>query len=206
MNSLNVKNCIIICLFLVIGCTENNRNNQLVNVLPNDNLVEEIQNKSLLRSGYEVNILDEIYEKLEESRPDLKSLNDNLKELQKFNENPLNEYGIYADKTSLYFNNADILVNSIQDSILRQQMIDILTTSKSTFSKNHTELERLILDFNSKNTNINDMYLSIKLINTLPLIEQYQKQNVEIHEKNYREIIERQSKLIHNLENSMIKK
>jgi hypothetical protein len=172
----------------------------------NENTIEELNLSSLLRSGYEVSILEGIYDKLEESRPDLKNLNDKMKELSNFNENFLDEHSTYEEKSSIYYNNADLLVNSIQDSILRTQMMDILNLSKSNYSKNHSNLDMQISNFNSQKLKIEDMYKSIKLINTLPLIEEYQRKNMEIHEKNYKEMIEKQSKIIKDLENSLIKK
>lgn len=201
-----MKYYIFFIVFVLLACSENQSNNQIVNTVSNENTIEELNLSSLLRSGYEVSILEGIYDKLEESRPDLKNLNDKMKELSNFNENFLDEHSTYEEKSSIYYNNADLLVNSIQDSILRTQMMDILNLSKSNYSKNHSNLDMQISNFNSQKLKIEDMYKSIKLINTLPLIEEYQRKNMEIHEKNYKEMIEKQSKIIKDLENSLIKK
>ncbi|GAB4334663.1 MAG: hypothetical protein OHK0038_12000 [Flammeovirgaceae bacterium] len=197
-----MKKNILFYIFLILGCADNKK----IDNLPNENLVERINSKSFIRSSYTPNLVDEIYEKLEETRPDLKILNENLRELHKQNETPLEEFRIYEKKSSMYYSNAEMISSTIQDSVLKKQMMDILQLSKLRYSQKHADLDALILSFNSQNAKIQDMYQSIKIINTLPLIEQYQMQNLENHQKNYKEMIEKQSIQIKKLEEVMQKK
>jgi|APTNR8051073442_1049403.scaffolds.fasta_scaffold00582_11 DNA anti-recombination protein RmuC len=129
------------------------------------------------KRGYD-DLVENLYKELVSQNMDLKKLEDKIDELQKSKEDTLNLFNQFTQKNQSYFNSVNDHISGIQDSLLRDKTKALIANNLAKYNTSvarHNELLQLI---QAKNLTINDLHKILKIVKTLPLMEQYQSDNL----------------------------
>lgn len=160
-------------LVLALVSCENNRTQQTPKALT-------IQSPSFdytSKRGYD-DLVESLYKELVSQNIDLKKLEDKIDALQKSKGDTLNLLNQFTEKNQSYFNSVDDHISGIQDSLLRDKMKALIANNLAKYNASivrHNELLQLI---QAKNLTINDLHKILKIVRTLALMEQYQRDNL----------------------------
>ncbi len=160
-------------LVLALVSCENNRTQQTPKALT-------IQSPSFdytSKRGYD-DLVESLYKELVSQNIDLKKLEDKIDALQKSKGDTLNLLNQFTEKNQSYFNSVDDHISGIQDSLLRDKMKALIANNLAKYNASivrHNELLQLI---QAKNLTINDLHKILKIVKTLALMEQYQRDNL----------------------------
>ena len=123
-------------------------------------------------------LVESLYKELVSQNIDLKKLEDKIDALQKSKGDTLNLLNQFTEKNQSYFNSVDDHISGIQDSLLRDKMKALIANNLAKYNASivrHNELLQLI---QAKNLTINDLHKILKIVRTLALMEQYQRDNL----------------------------
>ena len=123
-------------------------------------------------------LVESLYKELVSQNIDLKKLEDKIDALQKSKGDTLNLLNQFTEKNQSYFNSVDDHISGIQDSLLRDKMKALIANNLAKYNASivrHNELLQLI---QAKNLTINDLHKILKIVKTLALMEQYQRDNL----------------------------
>lgn len=143
-------------------------------------------------------VIEKLYEDLTAKNPPLQQLEKDIKAIQAKAKKHTNDYNKYESKSTDYYTSANSKIAYIKDSLLRAQIMDLVKKSQLEHSKNTSSLTALINSVNANNAAIDDYYTLLKIVLTLPLIEQYQRDNLPT-ETPFKETIEEQKKTVEEI-------
>lgn len=138
-------------------------------------------------------LVDDLYQELVDKSPELKALENELSEL-----NPRDTTAIfynYDQKSDEYYGSAESYINGIRDSVMKQKMINLITKSSDKYISQKADLEDLVGTINKKRSDITNYHTALKIILTIPLIEQYQKQHLP-NKSPFEKLIEKENQLL----------
>ncbi len=173
-----------------------NKNTQHTPAALKDNSVTEISSYTRYSD-----IVEKLYKDLVENNPRLKQLESDIKVVQSQSNKVKNDYNKYNDKSINYYSSANSKIADIKDSLLRLQMMALVKNSQVGYSQSTIPLNSLINTLNTNNTDINDHHTLLKIALTLPLLEQYQHDNLP-SVKPFEEAIEEQKKIVKEIDKS----
>ena len=78
---------------------------------------------------------------------------------------------------------------------MKQKIINLITKSQDKYVSQKAELENLVGTINKKRNEINNYHTALKIILTIPLIEQYQKQHLP-NKSPFEKLIEKENQLL----------
>lgn len=184
-----LKTFTLLSLILLTSCRENetvNRSNEEP---------KAFQEKSIsigrFRSGGD--LVEDLYQELVAKSPELKTLENELSEL-----NPRDTTDIfynYDEKSNEYYRSADSYANVIRDSVMKQKILNLIKKSEEKYVSQKTELEKLVSTIGKKRIEINNYHNALKIILTIPLIEQYQKEHLP-NKSPFEKLIEKENQLL----------
>lgn len=122
------------------------------------------------------NIVEDLYAELTEKNADLKKLENSLDELQAGQHDSLKTFHTYDAKNNEYYNTASTYLSSCHDSVLAAKTKALILASMKHYDgtvKGYKDLEEAI---NKTAVKLDDLHKLLKVVNTLPLIEKYQKE------------------------------
>lgn len=134
-----------------------------------------------------------MYQELVAKSPELKALENELSEL-----NPRDTTDIfynYDEKSNEYYRSADSYANVIRDSVMKQKILNLIKKSEEKYVSQKTELEKLVSTIGKKRMEINNYHNALKIILTIPLIEQYQKEHLP-NKSPFVKLIEKENQLL----------
>ena len=144
--------------------------------------------------GYRDNLLEELYNELVDKSPKLKKLEDDLHAMRSKTKEVTEEFNVYDAKSKNYYNSASSLSNSIEDSLLKKRIMELVSSSNKAYTKRNAALSSLLTQISNNGGTLNDHHSALKVIVTLPIIERFQKENLP--KKGYKELLKEQQKLI----------
>lgn len=155
---------------LLVSCS--NKKNE------NPPIVEALDDKTTDIISYtrNSNLVDKLYQELVEKNPTLKKLETDIAELNAEKSLIDKEYNSYGEKSTSYYSAAYQKTTAMQDSSLRNQINNYLSASQVEYKQKTRKLDLLINEISASNTSITDYYAALKIVLTLYLIEDYQKQ------------------------------
>ncbi len=166
---------LIILLFIVVSFYSwKDRKESLISNSDEDVFEENIISSSYKR-GYKQNAIDKLFESylktdktLEEELDNFHDLNKKIREDQK----PFDEF---ISRNNNYYELAVKIAKSITDSIISNQIVDILTKSEENYLKNTQKINSIdSLLANDIKLN-NDLISTLKIIHSLSILEKYQE-------------------------------
>jgi len=150
------------------------------------------------------NLVDELYQELVDKTPDLKKLEDQLNDNPRASNQITEKFTDYNTKSTNYYNAAKQKAHAISDTILRQQVLAFIESSNNQYINKTKELNALCAQISDNNTSLYDHHLMLKIFLTLPLIQDYQNNNLP-YKKEFVGFIQAQQQLINKI-NSTIPK
>jgi hypothetical protein len=138
-------------------------------------------------------LVDELYEELVNKSPELKTLEEDLQEL-----NPGETIGVFSNydrKSDFYYRAAEGNAESIRDSILKKKILNLISNSAAKYDTKKAEVQNLVTTINQKRTEITNYHTALKIILTLPLIEKYQNDHLP-QKSPFEKLIENENQLL----------
>lgn len=138
----------------------------------------ELLVKSDVRRFADGSLVDELYSDLAEKRPELQTLESQLKWLNAASVDSVTAFDRYYEKSASYYSSANYVLESIKDSVLKQRLSLLLEASKNNLQKKTSRFSVLIASAEHESHVIEDYHQALKLVATLPVIEIYQDKNM----------------------------
>jgi len=120
------------------------------------------------------NLVESLYEELVEKTPELKDFESDFSKLQRSQDDSLSGFNKFNAKSNSYYGSANELITSVTDSVLKNKLKLLIQNSTAQYDSSVLQHTTLIKQINSKNASLSDLHTSLKLVRTLPLIQQYQ--------------------------------
>jgi uncharacterized coiled-coil protein SlyX len=193
-----LKKIAFLSLILLISCKKNEtvqRNNEEPKAFE-----EKTIDLGRLKSGND--LIEDLFQELVDKSPELKNLENELKELKTRDTNDI--FYNYDEKSEDYYASANRHINSIQDSVMKQKILNLITKSEEKYSDQKSDLENLTKTINQKKMEIKDYHNTLKIVLTIPLIEQYQKKHLP-NKAPFEKLIEKENQLLQKTKNSIPK-
>lgn len=131
---------------------------------------------SLKRNSY--NLVENLYQELLHKDANLKKLEEKIDALYNSKDDSLKKFSTFDQKNEAYFNAAQLQVNQIRDTVLKQQMNRIIAENLADYKNTIAKHKALLDTIKIKNLNISDFHRLLKITRTLPLIKSYQESNL----------------------------
>lgn len=137
-------------------------------------------------------LVEDLYQELVDKSPELKALENELSEINP--RDTTNLFYTYDQKSDDYYNSVESHINGIRDSVMKQKMINLITKSQDKYVTQKADIENLVNTINKKRSEITNYHTALKIILTIPLIEQYQKQHLP-NKSPFEKVIEKENQL-----------
>jgi hypothetical protein len=126
------------------------------------------------RSG---DLVEALYDELVSGSAELTQLELAIKDLKKQTPDSLKGYKTFNQHNNVFYDLAGKKVNTMTDSVLRKKMLLLINHSREQYTDSVARLKELDSLINRRTNTINDLHTILKLVKTLPLIEDFQKTN-----------------------------
>ncbi|RKR08288.1 hypothetical protein C8C83_5525 [Flavobacterium sp. 90] len=143
-------------------------------------------------------LVEDLYQELVDKSPELTSLENELSQLNK--RDTVNIFYNYNQKSNDYYRDAKNQINNITDSVMKQKILNLITKSNDKYVSQKADLKNLMNTINEKRNEINNYHSALKIILTIPLIEQYQKQHLP-NKAPYEKVIKKEDLLFEKIKN-----
>lgn len=170
--------------------TQDNQKQETPKALEDKSSSYEIVSKR----GYD-DLVESLYNELVSKNIDLKQLNDKIDNLNKSKGDTTELFDKFNSKNQSYFNSADRHISEINDSLLRDRMKVLIANDLTKYNSliaRHKELLKIV---EARSLTISDLHNILKIVRTLPLIEEYQRKNLP-NTKSIEGFIKRQDEVI----------
>ncbi|MDQ0781876.1 hypothetical protein [Chryseobacterium sp. W4I1] len=155
----------------VLSCKEN----KFKNAAAVENAVDNTDSKlSSTRFSKGQNMLDAIYYEQIKNDESLKRLDKKIILLQEDSRKVKDLYKDILRKNDEYYSDAEYGAKTINDSILRKQLTNLVKESSDKYHGKTQKLKELTFQINRNNLSIYSYYIAFKIRKTLPEIEKYQ--------------------------------
>ncbi|WP_337965050.1 hypothetical protein [uncultured Flavobacterium sp.] len=189
-----LKKIIFLSLIILTSCRDNETN------VRNSEEPKAFEEKSIdigrFRKGND--LVEDLYQELVEKSPELTSLENELSQLN--TRDTVNVFYNYNQKSNDYYRDAKNQINSITDSVMKQKILNLITKSNDKYVSQKADLKNLMNTINEKRNEINNYHSALKIILTIPLIEEYQKQHLP-DKSPYEKVIKKEDLLFEKIKN-----
>ncbi len=167
---------VAIC-FLFFACSDSNTQTQEKAAIP-----KALQEKSQLenysaRSGYG-DLIESLYSDVVEKSPELKNLETEISNLRENKDDSLKLFNDFNSKSKSYYSSATHYMRQVSDSVLRKEIASLIQKSSANYDASVLPFTNLLKAIDTKTASLSDLHILLKLKTTLPLIENYQKNNL----------------------------
>jgi hypothetical protein len=168
-------------------------------VVPSSKTLEDDRTHGFMqKSYYRDNLVEEMYGELIDKRADLKKIEE---QIHLVNENDsLEAFNEYNDKSELYYSAARQMTESISDSSIRKKAQGLIAASIEKYYHKISLLDSLQKVIVVKKKDISNLHEYLKIASTLPLMEKYQHDKMP-SEKTLKEKIKSQQEVIDQIRN-----
>jgi hypothetical protein len=126
------------------------------------------------RSG---DMVEALYDELVSGSTELTELELQIKELKKQGVDSLKEFKTFDDKINIYYGQANRKISTISDSVLKKKLEHMIYNSRRRYSDSVAVLKELDSLIKKRTATIDDLHTVLKLVKTLPLMEDFQRGN-----------------------------
>lgn len=193
-----LKKIAVLSLILLISC-QNNKTTPVNKEEPKAFDEKSIEIGRFRKGG---DLVDDLYQELVDKSPELKALENELSEVNV--RDTTNIFYNYDQKSDDYYNSVESHISGIRDSVMKQKMINLITKSQDKYITQKDELEKLVGTINKKRSEITNYHIALKIILTIPLIEQYQKQHLP-NKSPFEKLIEKENQLLEKTKSNIPK-
>ncbi len=162
----------LIIVFTSVSC----RNNQK-KVQPKA-LEDKNTSYSIASTRSYTDLVEDLYKELATNNPELKSIEAKIKMFSEVQIDSIASYSHFVEKNNSYYNTANQHIETIKDSLIRDEIKSIVTHHLAQYNSRVAIHNELLKRIETNQNKISDLYKALKIIKTLPLIDQYQKDNL----------------------------
>ena len=184
-----LKKIAFLSLILLISCREN----ETINRSTEEPKAFEETSIEIGRFRKGGDLVDDLYQELVDKSPELKALENELSEVNP--RDTTNIFYTYDQKSDDYYNSVESHISGIRDSVMKQKMINLIKKSQDKYVAQKADIENLVNTNNKKRTEITNYHTALKIILTIPLIEEYQKQHLP-NKSPFEKVIEKEKQLL----------
>jgi hypothetical protein len=141
-------------------------------------LQEQSSNYSLSKRSYDDDLVESLYNELANNTPELKDLENEIKDLKYRNPDSLETFEKFDNKNNSYYNSAKSHYEAVKDSVLKEKVKFLVAGSQTNYTNKISRLTSLVAQLKNKEISLNDLHILLKIVKTLPLIEKYQTDNL----------------------------
>ncbi len=123
-------------------------------------------------------LVEKIYKELVSKNLDLKDIEDQIANLKRSQGDSSQQFEIFDAKNQSYFISANRQIAQISDSLLRDKMKLLIADNMAKYNlsvASHRDLSKMI---QTNQLTLSDLHNILKIVRTLPIIEQYQKKSL----------------------------
>lgn len=184
-----MKKLLLFSFFLLISCqkSESNDGNK------EEPTAFEEKSIDLGRLKSRNDLMEDLFQELVEKSSELKNLENDLKDLK--TSDTTNIFDNYNEKSEDYYASAKRHINMIRDSVMKQKILNLIRKSDEKYSIQKSDLQNLVKTIDQKKMEIKDYHNALKIVLTIPLIEEYQKQHLP-NKTPFEKLIEKENQLI----------
>lgn len=190
-----VKLSVIAWIVTLMSCSNNPSASPKAEI---PEIPEALQNENSSKIMYgrsKEDLVDVLYNELLEKDKDLKQLNDDIQTLNSKSDELTKAFENYKVKSDNYYNSASSKVAQMKDSALSKKLQAYINSSLHKYQNGNSGLEDLKKQISNNALSIHDRLLAMKILLTLPVIEQYQQSN-RPESKAYKNLIQQQEELL----------
>jgi hypothetical protein len=166
-----------IFLFAIYSC-----NNNRTREKPKQETPKAFEDKSsadvLISKRHDDDLVESLYSELVNKNNDLKKLEDKIDDLNKSRKDSTTSFEKFDGKNQDYYNSANTHILQIRDSLLREKMKLLVANRFNSYNTSVARYNELLKIINEKQITIADLHNMVKIVNTLPLLVKYQKDNL----------------------------
>ena len=140
-------------------------------------LQEDRSSGIISKVGYN-DILESLYKELAYKTPELKELENKMKSISGSKNDSTGLYDRYSRKNQSFYSSAYSHVNQINDSVLRKRLRLLISSSLKRYNSKISRHSEILKSIDKKTTTLNDLHEVLMITMTLPLIENYQNNNL----------------------------
>jgi len=155
---------------VLFSCKDKKKKEKEPNVLENKSIDVSVLSK---RSGKD--LLENLYDELEERSEELQQLEAEMEQLQKMTGDSISLFNRYDNKSQVFYDAAIKHAATIQDSLLRKRMQNMIDSSMMSYKRLIASDTLLTQQIFKSQASLKDLYTILKIAKTLPIMEQYQK-------------------------------
>lgn len=124
------------------------------------------------------NLVDALFKEKIKNSPDLKAIDDLVAKLNDGMVNDsLGQLHDFNNKNAGYYNDALLYTRQIADPALKEKMELLINTSQKHLGQTTAQLNSLDSILNKRSTTLQEHYSVLKIITTIAIMEEYQKNN-----------------------------
>lgn len=123
-------------------------------------------------------LVDDLYQELVSNDPKLKELDVRIDELNNSESDSTTAFNKFDTKVQSYFRAVDMNIAAIKDSLLRERMKLLIVSNQTKYKAQIAGHNELLKTIEKNKAVMADLYIVLKIVRTLPLIEKYQKDNL----------------------------
>ena len=163
-------------------------------VFQEHDFIEEV---SSYKRGYS-SVTEQLYNELLEKDEELKQIEEKIKKLSDDNYKNNIEINKFLSNNSIYYSEVKSYAKTIQDSILRNEIISKINLSEEDYKNKTADIKALKDILNKKITDLNDYKTALKIVLTDKSIKSYQD-NYEQDTTSISKLINRYNNIIKNI-------
>src|SRR5688572_31072493 len=175
---MTTKILLSIILVLTLASCDNNR----TQAEPKQETPKALEDRS---SSYQIgskrgynDLVESLYNELVSKNADLKDLEDKIDELNESKADTTRSFDKFTAKNQSYFSSADGHASAIKDSLLRDKMKVLIGNNLAKYNSSIARHKELLKIIEAKSNTVSDLHNILKIVETLPLIENYQRDNL----------------------------
>lgn len=181
----------------IFSCKENNSDKNEIVEKAAENTESSFPIKRMSKTQ---DILDGMYSEIMKNDSELQELDEKINSLQKDSRIINNIYDDVVNNSDAYYLLSENDAKSIQDSILRKEILGLVKNSSENFNTKKYKLEEFKKQVRLNSKKIFSFYQALKIRRTLPEIEKYQKTH-PLKTDSLTQFINKQNQLLNELKN-----
>lgn len=133
---------------------------------------------SSLHKRNKENLIEPLYQELISKSEELKAIDAAMKSMGKQQQQTLDSFYQFNNKNQSYYESARLNINNIKDSIFRKKVQALVDESFKAYNHKtmtHQQLDSLMA---RKSATINDLYILLKVVTTLPAMHNFQQERL----------------------------
>ena len=140
-------------------------------------------------------LLEELYQELVDQSPELKKLEDELEAIAPTSSSLKNKFNGYESKSDNYYVAAKSKASVIADTLLKKKITALIENSNNKFPGKTAEFRSMLKSIAENDITLQDQHSVLKIVLTLPLIENFQNNN-QPDKKDFKDLIRQQERII----------